>query len=153
MGLRSYTRAYFELIIAGFSMVMALGLTKAFLPIMALNLDPAGVLVGLATSSWFLFRVFVEIPSGLILVRVGRRRLLVFGLSLGVVSPIICAYANSIFLLILGMALWGVRAALFFICSTVTLFDLFELGKRGKAVETFQGLEQGMLSVHPSVQF
>ena len=134
-------------------MVMALGLTKAFLPIMALNLDPAGVLVGLATSSWFLFRVFVEIPSGLILVRVGRRRLLVFGLSLGVVSPIICAYANSIFLLILGMALWGVRAALFFICSTVTLFDLFELGKRGKAVETFQGLEQGMLSVHPSVQF
>ena len=122
-------------------MVMALGLTKAFLPIMASNLDPAGVLVGLATSSWFLFRVFLEIPSGFILVRVGRRRLLVLGLSLGVLSPIICAYANNIFLLILGMALWGVGAALFFICSTVTLFDLFELDRRGKAVGAFQGLE------------
>ncbi len=141
MGLKSYPRAYFELMIAGFSVVMAVGLTKAFLPIMASNLDPTGILVGFATSSWFLFRAFVEIPSGLVLVKIGRRNMLVIGLFLSVVSSIACAYSNNIYILILGMAIWGLGTALFLICSTVTLFDLFELNRRGKALGTFQGIE------------
>lgn len=123
-------------------MVMAWGLTKAFLPIMASNLNPSGALIGLVTSSWFLTRVFMEIPSGLILAKVGRRNLFAIGLSMGVIAPIISFSATNIYMLIAGITLWGFGSGLFFLCSTVTLFDLFELDRRGKAMGTLQAIEQ-----------
>lgn len=141
MGLKSYPKVYFRLIVAGFSIVMALGLTKSFLPIMAAELDTTGALVGLVTSSWFLTRVFVEIPSGLIIGKLGRRNLLITGLLLSALAPIISVFSNNIYLLIVGMTIWGFGAGLFFMCSTVAVFDLFEIGKRGRAMGALQAVE------------
>lgn len=140
--MKAFPKSYFQLVIGSFSFVMAWGLTKAFLPIMASNLGSAGVLTGLVVSSWFIIRAFIEIPSGLMLARVGRRNLLVIGLSLGVIAPTICVFASSIYVLILGVSLWGFGSSLFFLSSTVTMFDLFELDRRDKAVGTLQAIEQ-----------
>ena len=59
MGLRSYPRLYFEMIIVGFTVIMGMSLGTSFLPILALDLDPSGVLVGLVVSAWFLSRFFI----------------------------------------------------------------------------------------------
>jgi MFS family permease len=51
-------------------------------------LDPSGVFVGFVVSAWFLSRVFIELPAGIISDRIGRRKLLITGVGL-------CALAYS----------------------------------------------------------
>jgi len=137
----SYPRAYYEMLFIGFSLVLGMGLARAFLPIFANELDPSGILVGYVVSAWFLARVFIEIPSGLISDRVGRRKLFVLGIVLAAVGSLMCAISPSIYFLIAGRAIWGFGAALFFLNTTAILIDLSKPETRGKAIGTFQGIE------------
>lgn len=137
----SYPRLYFELLFIGFSLVVGMGLSSAFLPLLAWELDPAGVLVGIVTSAWFLARIFTELPSGFLSDRIGRRKLAMFGLGLSAVGPLICATSRSIYQLIFGRALWGLGAAFYYTNITALMLDMFEPEVRGKAVGTFQGIE------------
>ena len=73
-----------------------MSLSSSFLPLLANNLDPSGVFVGLVFSSWFFSRIFIEIPAGIISDRIGRRRLLVIGLAMSFLGPIICSQANHV---------------------------------------------------------
>jgi ACDE family multidrug resistance protein len=137
----AYPRVYFELVFIGFASILGMGLIGAFLPILAKDLDPTGNLVGLVVSAWFLARVFIEIPSGFISDRIGRRRLFVLGIALSAVGSFLCAVAPSIYFLIAGRAIWGFGVALFFLNNTAILFDLFDPAVRGRAIGTFQGIE------------
>jgi len=107
---------------------------------MAHKLDPTGSLVGLAISSWFLTRIFIEVPSGLISAKVGRRKLIVRGILLGLLGSMLCALSNSIYILILGRTLWGFGAALYFTSNTALMLDLFNPEVRGRAMGVFQGI-------------
>ena len=137
----SYPSVYYVMVFIGFSFVLGMGLASAFLPILALELDPSGMMVGYVVSAWFLTRVFIELPSGVISDRIGRRRLLIFGIALSSVGSLLCATANSIYLLIVGRGLWGFGAALFFLNNTAILIDLFKSKRRGRALGTFQGIQ------------
>ncbi|RJS82914.1 MFS transporter [Candidatus Bathyarchaeota archaeon] len=107
---------------------------------MAHKLDPTGSLVGLAISSWFLTRIFIEVPSGLISAKVGRRNLIVRGILLGILGSLLCALSNSIYILILGRTLWGFGTALYFTSNTALMLDLFNPEVRGRAMGVFQGI-------------
>ncbi len=122
-------------------MILGMGLSSAFLPILSWELDPTGVLVGMVTSAWFLARIFTELPSGFLSDRVGRRKLVLFGLVLSVIGTLTCATSHSIHQLILGRALWGLGAALYFANNTALMFDMFEPGIRGRAVGTLESIE------------
>lgn len=139
--IRSYPHLYFELVSVGFSLILGMGLSSAFLPLLSWKLDPTGVLVGIVTSAWFLARIFTELPSGFLSDRVGRRRLVLFGLALSVVGTLTCATSRSIYQLILGRALWGLGAAFYFTNNTALMFDMFVPSIRGKAVGTLQSIE------------
>ncbi len=139
--LRTYPRIYYELLFIGFSIFLGIRLSGAFLPILAKDFDPSGALVGYVMSAWFLARVFIEMPSGLISDRIGLRRLFTLGIGLSAVGSLMCALASSIYFLIAGRALWGFGAALFFSNNTAMLIDLFDSEQRGRAVGTFQGIE------------
>lgn len=141
MQLKSYPRIYFKMLIIGFLLILGLSLSKVFLPIMARSLDPTGILVGFVTSAWFFARTFIELPSGIMSIRMGRIRLINAGLILAFIGSLICAFSNSIYLLILGMVLWGFGSALFFTSNTSLLFDLFKPERRGRAIGTFQSIE------------
>jgi DHA1 family multidrug resistance protein-like MFS transporter len=138
---RMYSRVFFELVFIGFSIILGMGLIGAFLPLLAKDLDPTGSLVGLVVSAWFLARVFIEIPSGFLSDRIGRRRLFVLGIGLAVGGSLLCATAPTILFLIAGRAIWGFGIALFFLSNTAILFDLFDPAVRGRAVGTFQSIE------------
>ncbi|MFH0848110.1 MAG: MFS transporter [archaeon] len=137
----SYPAVYFQLMLVGFSLIMGMGLSASFLPLLSLELDPTGVLVGFVTSAWFVARIFVEMPSGFLSDRIGRRRLLVLGLAVSVVGTFTCATSRSIHQLIFGRALWGLGAALFFTNNIALVLDMFEPRVRGTALGTFQSLE------------
>lgn len=137
----SYPRLYFELMFVAFSLILGMGLSSAFLPILSWELDPTGLLVGVVSSAWFLPRIFTELPSGFLSDRLGRRRLVLFGLAVSVSGTLTCATSRSIHQLILGRALWGLGAAFYFTNNTALMFDMFPPGVRGKAVGTLQGIE------------
>jgi MFS family permease len=129
------------MMIIGFSFILGMGFSRSFLPILANQLDPSGVLVGSVTSAWFLARIFIELPSGILSARLGRRKLLIAGLCFGTMGALLCAIAPSIYVLILGRAIWGLGAGLFFTNSTAIILDLFSSSVRGRAVGTFRGIE------------
>jgi MFS family permease len=141
MNLKSYPRVYYELLFIGFSIFLGMRLSGAFLPILASELDPTGGLVGYVVSAWFLARIFVEIPSGFLSDQIGRRKLFLIGVALSATGALLCATAQSIYFLIVGRALWGFGAALFFSNNTAILIDMFDSEHRGRAVGTFQGIE------------
>ena len=78
---RSLPLVYYEMTFIVFAVMMAMSLPSSFLPIMAQGLDPSGVLVGMVVSAWFLTRIFLNIPAGMLSDRIGRWRLLIFGIG------------------------------------------------------------------------
>jgi DHA1 family multidrug resistance protein-like MFS transporter len=136
-----YPSAYFVLIIVGFLLVMSGGMANAFIPIQAKQLDPSGLLIGLVVSSYHFVRLFFELPSGVISDIVGRKRLILLGIAMAVGGAIVCSFATSVYFLIVGRALWGFGAALFFLNNTVVIMNMFEPERRGKALGIFQSLE------------
>ncbi len=138
---RSLPRVYFELLFICFSIMTAMSLSASFLPILADKLDPQGVLVGLVVSVWYLSRIFIELPAGIISDTLGKRRLLVTGLSLSVIGPILCSQANHIYLLIIGRGVWGMGTALYFMSNMALLMDILPSTSRGRALGYFQGFQ------------
>jgi len=132
---------YYELMFVGFSIMGGMSLSSSFLPIMANNLDPSGVLVGMVVSAWFLSRIFMELPAGIISDRIGRHRLLVVGLALSLVGPFLCSQASHIYVLILGRGIWGMGTALYFMSNMALLMDILPPSTRGRALGMFQGVE------------
>jgi MFS family permease len=137
----SIPKLYYELNFIGFSIMMGMSLPASFLPILAENLDPSGLLVGLVVSAWFLSRIFLELPAGIISDRIGRRKLLIFGIGSSAFGPLLCSQASNIYLLILGRAVWGLGTAFYFMNNTAILMDILPVGTRGRALGLFQGIE------------
>ncbi|MEM2094780.1 MAG: MFS transporter, partial [Candidatus Bathyarchaeia archaeon] len=140
-GIRSYPRLFFEMVGIGFTVIMGMSLGTSFLPILARELDPSGVLVGLVVSVWFLSRIFIELPAGIVSDRIGRRKLLIVGVGLSSLGSFLCARAGSIYVLILGRGLWGFGSSLYFMCNTVLIMDLIGSKERGQALGIFHGIE------------
>ncbi len=138
---KSLPSVYYELMFVGFALMMGMSLPGSFLPIMAQDLDPSGVLVGMVISAWFLSRIFLELPAGMLSDRIGRRRLLIFGIGFSSFGPILCAFATNIYMLILGRAIWGLGTAFYFMNNTALLMDILPVNVRGRALGFFQGLE------------
>jgi len=132
---------YYELLFIGFSIMTGMSLSSSFLPIMANSLDPSGVLVGMVVSAWFLSRIFMELPAGVISDRIGRRRLLVVGLGLSLAGPLLSSQATNIYILIVARGLWGMGTALYFMSNMALLMDILPTSTRGKALGIFQGIE------------
>lgn len=138
--LKSYPKVYFEMLASSLLLMINMSLVSAFLPIFAHELDPSGILVGLVSSMWFISRIFMEVPSGILADKIGRRLLLILGLALSAAGASLCSLANVIHVLIVGRALWGLGTGLFFMSSSALIFDIFRSG-RGRALGTFQSIE------------
>jgi MFS family permease len=134
-------RVYFELLFMCFNIMMGMSLSASFLPLLADRLDPQGVLVGLVVSVWYLSRMFIELPAGIISDRLGRRRLLVTGLGLSLLGPVLCSQASHIYVLIFGRGVWGMGSALYFMSNMALLMDILPSTSRGRALGMFQGIQ------------
>ena len=132
---------YFKLLFIGFSIMVGMSLSSSFLPILANDLDPSGVLVGLVVSAWFFSRLFIELPAGIIADRFGRRRLLILGLAMSFLGPIVCSQANHVYILIFGRGIWGMGSALYFMSNMALIMDILPAEARGKALGVLQGFQ------------
>jgi len=121
--------------------MLGMSFPGSFLPLLAKDLDPSEALVGLVVSAWFISRIFIELPMGIISDRIGRRKLFLVGIGLSVLGAFLCAQAGTIYVLILGRSVWGLGAGLFFMNNTALVIDLFESEARGRALGLFNGIE------------
>lgn len=139
--LRSYPRIYYLMMLMGFALIAGGGMGRAFLPLLSRELDPSGLWVGFAMSSYHFARTFLEIPSGWISDKMGRRLPVIIGLGLGALGALMCSLATSIGVLILGRSLWGIGAALYFTNNLAFVIDLVQPGVRGRALGTMHSFE------------
>jgi len=150
----NYPKIYYIMIIIGFALITGGGLSRSFLPLLGRELDPSGLLVGFAMSSYHFIRTFLEIPSGFISDKIGRRLPVIVGLGLSTLGAVICGFSTSIYHLILGRTVWGFGAALYFTNNLALVIDLFEPSIRGKALGSLQGIEMiGSLIGQPAGAF
>jgi MFS family permease len=141
MTLKGYSTGFFILCTVGLLTMFSVMLVNPLLSIFAKEIGAVGVWIGLSVAGYWVSRVLLEVPSGLISSKFGYYKPMTVGLVLTVVGNILCAYAKNPVQLILARALMGMGAPLFFAVSMTFIVNLFSASKRGSAVGLFQGIE------------
>lgn len=93
----------------------------------------AGLLNWIATSFVLTTAVFV-VPCGKFADIYGRKKVLIYGLSIFTLSSILCGLSVSAFMLILFRALQGVGGAMITVTVTAIITSVYSPGERGKAI-------------------
>lgn len=104
----------------------------------ALHLEGGtAMLAGIAVGGYALVQMFFQYPFGKMGDRIGRKRVILFGLALFAAGSVVCAVSDSVYLLILGRFLQGAGA----ISSTITatISDLVGEEKRAHAMAMMGG--------------
>ena len=117
---------------------LGLFLVLPTLSIYALELDGATpFLVGIIVGGYALTQAIFQVPFGNLSDKIGRKPTILFGLVIFLIGSLVCAYADNIYLLMLGRFMQGAGA----IGSVVTamIADLVEEKTRGHAMAIMGG--------------
>lgn len=136
-----YPKAYYILCFLGFLLILSGNMGNPFLPLYAKELGATEIVIGLIMSSFFLSRIFVEIPAGYISDRIGYRIPLILGFVASAIASVVVVIGNDPSHLMVARALWGIGSALFFNSSMNVVVNMVEKEDRGDAMGIFQGIE------------
>ncbi len=143
MSVRGYSGAYFVLCGVALLAMFNTSLLFPVIPLFAREMGASGVVIGFTVAGYWVSRILMEIPSGLISQRFGYFRSMAVGLGLNVVGTFLSALAKDPFQFTLARALMGIGAPLFFAVATTFVLNLFDAERRGGAMGVFQGIEFG----------
>lgn len=143
MSFRGYSGAYFVLCGVALLSMLSMSLLSTVIPLFARELGASGVVIGFTVAGYWISRILLEIPSGLISQRFGYFRSMVVGLGLNVAGALLSAFARDPLQFVLARALMGIGAPLFFAVATTFVLNLFDAERRGGAMGIFQGIEFG----------
>ncbi len=135
-----YPKAYYLLCFLGFLVILSGNMGNPFLPLYAKELGATEIVIGIIMSSFFLSRVFVEIPAGYISDRIGYRNPLILGFVASAIAAVVVVIGKDSSHLMVARALWGVGSALFFNSSMNVVVNMVEKEDRGDAMSIFQGI-------------
>ncbi|MFQ6052972.1 MAG: MFS transporter [Candidatus Bathyarchaeia archaeon] len=138
---KGYSAAYFLLCAIALMVMFSTSLVNPFISLFAKRLGAAGVYIGFVVAGYWVSRIILEVPSGLISSRFGYYLPMAVGLVLTAVGNVLSAFATSPLQLILARALMGLGAPLFFAVAMTFVINLFDAERRGSAMGLFQGIE------------
>jgi MFS family permease len=141
MSLKGYSLSYYILCVIALLAMFATSLTNPLLAIFAKEIGATGVWIGLAVAGYWVSRVLLEVPSGILSSKYGYYTPMVLGLVLTALGSAVCMYVSDPIQLVLGRALQGLGAPLFFAVSMTFIVNLFPVERRGGAMGVFQGIE------------
>ena len=123
-----------------------------------LTINPIGKEMGsgLDILQWILsiygiaWAVFV-VPSGKFADKFGKKKMLILGISVFILSSLVCAFSQEVWLIILGRFVQGVGAAICIPPIYGLVYDKFPIGKRGFPIGLL-GIGTGVgLSIGPTI--
>jgi len=123
-----------------FLVMLGIGIISPVLPIYAKKLSADTALASYLVSSFGIARVFMDLPSGVIIDAVGERRLVQSGLGIIIISSILCGLANSYSILLLGRILEGVGSAMYTITALTLIAKIAPKKSRGKHMSIYTGM-------------
>jgi MFS family permease len=134
---RAYRAALFSNFATGWA---SFGLRIALVPLFVVEvLDEGPGAAGLALTAFAVGNISVVIPSGYLSDRLGRRKLLVFGLSLASVSTALVGFTTSLPVFLVAAYIAGAATGIFVSPQQAAVADVVGNKSRGgTAVATFQ---------------
>jgi DHA1 family multidrug resistance protein-like MFS transporter len=137
-------------LVSGF-VILGISVISPVLPQYALSFGIPVALVGWAVSAFALARVVVDIPAGFLADRFGRKRNMVLGLVLIIVSSIAAATASDYAWLIFARIIGGIGSA-FYMTSAATWIAQISAGpSRGRYMSLYSGLVFAGTAFGPAV--
>lgn len=127
------------------------GITGPVLPLFAKSLGVSAAAVGLTLSAFAVARMFLNIPSGLVADRWGRRILLVGGPLITGVGSVLSGTANSLELLLLWRFVAGVGSAMYMTGAIIVVTDIATDSNRGRLLAVNQGALLAGVTLGPAV--
>lgn len=116
------------------------GMLTPILPLYATSFGASYGLVGIVLGSRGLGTILGDLPAGVLLRRVGQRRLMLIGLACIALCGLAMSTAQALWMLILYGLLEGIGSALWNISRHAYLTDAAPAGQRGRAIATFGGI-------------
>ncbi len=134
---RAYRAALFSNFATGWA---AFGLRIALVPLFVVEALGRGAgVAGLALATFAIGNVSVVIPSGYLSDRVGRRKLLILGLTVSAVSTILVGFTSSLPIFLAAAYVTGAATGIFISPQQAAVADIIGSNARGgTAVATFQ---------------
>ena len=128
---------------------LGFGAVVAVLALYARSFGVSQSAIGLAIAIYGLARFLLAMPAGKLADRVGRRPALALGGVVSAAGNLVCAYAPTFPLFILGRFVAGAGAALVLIAGTVILADITTPADRGRTMAIYQGVFLFAVGVGP----
>ena len=154
---RAYRAALLSNFATGWSVF---GLRMALVPLFVTEvLDRGAGVAGLALATFAVGNVSAVIPSGYLSDRLGRRTLLIIGLSVAGLSTLLVGFTSSLTLFLAGGYIAGVASGIFSSPQQAAVADIIgSKARAGTAVATFQmtadlGAILGSLAVGQIAQY
>ena len=126
-------------LVSGF-VILGVSIISPVLPQYALSFSIPVALVGWAVSAFALARVVTDIPAGFLADRFGRKRNMIFGLVLIILSAIGAGFADTYAWLISARIVGGVGSALYMISATTWVAQVTAGKSRGRYMSLYSGL-------------
>jgi MFS family permease len=120
--------------------ILGVSIISPVLPQYALSFSIPVALVGWAISAFALARVVMDIPAGFLADRFGRKRNMIFGLVLIIVSSIGAGIADSYAWLIGARVVAGIGSALYMTSATTWVAQVSAGKSRGRYMSLYTGL-------------
>ncbi len=127
----------------GFIVLFSANIGSPFLPLYAGDLGASSGAIGLVMSSYFIARVFLEIPAGYMMDKFGYWIPLIVAFTSMTAAGALAYVAADATYLMVSRTLSGFGSGLFFNASMNIIAHIYEKEERGEAMGIFQGIEFG----------
>ena len=126
-------------LVSGF-VIMGLSIISPVLPQYALSFSAPVSVTGWAISGFALARTFTDIPAGVLADRLGKKRNMIFGLVLIVISSVGAGLARDFEWLIVARVVEGVGSAFYITAATAWIAQISTGKSRGSYMAVYSGL-------------
>jgi DHA1 family multidrug resistance protein-like MFS transporter len=120
--------------------ILGVSIISPVLPQYALSFSIPKALVGWAIAAFALGRLVTDIPAGLLSERFGRKKIMILGLVLIILSSIGAGLADTYDWLLFARVVGGIGSALYMIAATTWVAQVSAGKSRGRYMSLYTGL-------------
>lgn len=137
-------------LVSGF-VILGVSIISPVLPQYALSFSIPVSLIGWAVSAFAMARMVMDVPAGFLADRFGRKRNMIAGLVLIILSSVGAGLASTYLLLILARILEGLGSALYMTSATTWVAQISSGESRGRYMALYSGLIFGGTAFGPAI--